>query len=817
LLKPAHELLNSYLPPLPPHTLAQAIVVLILLFLMALFGKLPRKISRSVKLGLIPFPVWISVLSTAAFWVAYDSHHALLALAGIGFAALLSMASSLLTRSSPRLDKRPRSIESDLPVPEGGEDLLGRRDIVEGLVSMILLEEPAIIALTGAYGDGKTSLLNLAVGEIRKLEGDDLPVIVRFSPWLAGDSNSLVLSLLNSIVAEIKGRFVVPGLGRDAARYARTLLGAIPKAERFRDFIGERSQEQHITALTEHISRTRRRVLVVLDDLDRMGADELETVFKVLRGSDRLSNITFLCSFDKAEVALILRSTRPKQDTDKFIEKFFQVQVPLPKLDSGQRRELFSQRIIAVLARYGLKDDTFLKSLEQMWENGAGQYFENLRRIKLFLNRVNNSLERIGMEVNTEDFIRLELIRDIMPSLYEQIYRSPEYFYKGEFGFETAFKGPFLLDENKGKQERAAFYGRINVPDDKQYVFGLLDSLFPDFALYRGIFGVEAGDASEAERTKRIFHPRCFRHYFLLKVPSELFSQKELSSFVASVHGVSEDGAMEAFSKTFQSIVKEEFKRWHFMHSLDNSWDEFALEVARGLCRGMAQNSALWSLDAFELMIAVRRTRTTLEKIVDSAGRLGLLRAIVRESGSDLYTLALLRRLEDQLKPDASEIAQHEQLKGLGLPVPDARNAKLLSDLKEAKNNLAKQLREHYLIADAPSVFEQFGTLSTGRIEPNALLLAWRNLGGDAESDQREYLRSLLARRPQDLDKFLKLFFRVEFIDDYSALKPLIDYKELSELITLNEAVLDPEKVAQFRARYNAESPASAEDAGVSS
>jgi hypothetical protein len=47
--------------------------------------------------------------------------------------------------------------------------------------------------------------------------------------------------------------------------------------------------------------------------------------------------------------------------------------------------------------------------------------------------------------------------------------------------------------------------------------------------------------------------------------------------------------------------------------------------------------------------------------------------------------------------------------------------------------------------------------------------------------------------------------FRVDFIDDYSGLKPLIDYKALSELIKLNEGTLDPDTVKLFRNRYNAE------------
>jgi hypothetical protein len=125
-------------------------------------------------------------------------------------------------------------------------------------------------------------------------------------------------------------------------------------------------------------------------------------------------------------------------------------------------------------------------------------------------------------------------------------------------------------------------------------------------------------DAKQAERTKRICHPRCFRQYFLLKVPSELFPQKRFREFVSSIERASEEAAMENFSKTFRSLLGEDFKRWHFMHLIDGRFDDFKLQVDRGLCRGMARNSELWSTDAFELMIAVRRTREVLQQDVNS-------------------------------------------------------------------------------------------------------------------------------------------------------------------------------------------------------
>jgi hypothetical protein len=141
-------------------------------------------------------------------------------------------------------------------------------------------------------------------------------------------------------------------------------------------------------------------------------------------------------------------------------------------------------------------------------------------------------------------------------------------------------------------------------------------------------------------------------------------------------------------------------------------------------------------------------------------------------------------------------------------------NTRLLSDLQEMKVHLTKHLHTQYMRPDAPSVFEQFGTIGphVNRIEPMSFLIEWKRLGTEAASDQREYLQNLLTKSPKDLDEFLTRMFRVDFIDDYGGLKQLIDYEKLSELIKLHEDNLDPVKVQQFRKRYADESAVAASD-----
>jgi hypothetical protein len=169
MLAPLEQALEPYLKLKPPfYTSIQVLIVLLALSLIGAFSSWPKKVCRSLRLGLIPFPNWIWATSAVVFWISLEYHHFLLAWSSIALAGLSHAAVALVDQGLVKPEHSALQVmESDLPVPESGEDLLGRREIIEGLVSRILLEQPQIIAVTGVYGEGKTSLLNLTC-EFRK-------------------------------------------------------------------------------------------------------------------------------------------------------------------------------------------------------------------------------------------------------------------------------------------------------------------------------------------------------------------------------------------------------------------------------------------------------------------------------------------------------------------------------------------------------------------------------------------------------------------------------------------------------------------------
>src|SRR5258708_31174013 len=91
LFKPDQELLKGYIKQhLPLHTVAMAIAVGASLLLVAVLTVAVR-IWRSMRLGLVRFPMSVWFVCVAAFWLLIESHHSRIALAFIFGAAALAL------------------------------------------------------------------------------------------------------------------------------------------------------------------------------------------------------------------------------------------------------------------------------------------------------------------------------------------------------------------------------------------------------------------------------------------------------------------------------------------------------------------------------------------------------------------------------------------------------------------------------------------------------------------------------------------------------------------------------------------------------
>ncbi len=108
-------------------------------------------------------------------------------------------------------ETRWRNNKGDDAIRRPDEDLIGRTPVLEMLARCALQERMAIIALKGAYGDGKTSVLNLLEDRL-----STRALVVPFKSWLPGSEASLAGALLRDISLTVNKHLYVPNLRRRA-------------------------------------------------------------------------------------------------------------------------------------------------------------------------------------------------------------------------------------------------------------------------------------------------------------------------------------------------------------------------------------------------------------------------------------------------------------------------------------------------------------------------------------------------------------------------------------------------------------------------
>jgi predicted KAP-like P-loop ATPase len=84
-------------------------------------------------------------------------------------------------------------LSNDNPIPSYKNDILNRADFAKDLAHAITnaSSESLIIGLYGAWGSGKSSIINMAVEEISTTYSDST-IIIKFNPWNFSNQNQLI-------------------------------------------------------------------------------------------------------------------------------------------------------------------------------------------------------------------------------------------------------------------------------------------------------------------------------------------------------------------------------------------------------------------------------------------------------------------------------------------------------------------------------------------------------------------------------------------------------------------------------------------------
>ena len=174
-----------------------------------------------------------------------------------------------------------------------------------------------VVGLTGPWGSGKTSVLGLLA---EQLDGEDVTV-VWFEPWLFSDADQLVTRFFDEVAGQLKGTRI-PRLTRIAGRMAEYGAALSPGASALLGPAGqllglarelkpllEKSTHQRRLELQRALRAARRRVVVLIDDMDRLDAREVREILRLVKLVADLPGVVHVLSYDRARVEQALKES----------------------------------------------------------------------------------------------------------------------------------------------------------------------------------------------------------------------------------------------------------------------------------------------------------------------------------------------------------------------------------------------------------------------------------------------------------------------------------------------------------------------------
>lgn len=417
---------------------------------------------------------------------------------------------------------------SDEPISLDKQDLLGRGKFIEDLyreITNLPFSDSFVFGLYGSWGEGKSSVINLLRNKVEK--NIDF-LIVNYDPWYFKDEEAILSSFYNQIEYALSERYIFSGLKRTFIKYQKLIsLGLSQAGFKIDLLLSDESLEEIKQRIESYISRTGKKIIIFIDDVDRLQPEEALLIFKLVRLNAKFLNTIFLLSFDPIVVQNYLKDDLNADPA--FLEKIVQKPVPLPVIEQKDVDRFLDVHIDNLFKEMKIPQNTiekFEKEFPYIYQTQIRKLFKTLRHAKRYLNGLRSTLPPIKAEVHLYDFFILEVIRVFYPRVYSDIWRNPWFYIPLKWSDTTYFLSPFhYSDENeKYSKIKEHIESVINSEREGETLKELLKTIF--FVEVKNVLDSKMGHdnvASSYRSEKRITHPECFRKYFMLKVsPSDV-------------------------------------------------------------------------------------------------------------------------------------------------------------------------------------------------------------------------------------------------------------------------------------------------------
>lgn len=424
--------------------------------------------------------------------------------------------------------------------------------------------ETFIISLEGEWGSGKTSVINFIKEDLKKQR--EKVEILDFNPWLITGIEQIIKVFFDELIKVLSyGSFAVKwneDIKKDLQTVASLILpdninidvgliklGYKPKGALLPK--NEKTLAQIKEKINEYLRNSGKKIVIIIDDIDRLTDKETELIFRLTKGIADFDNLIYILLYDKKVVTKSLEKFK-SENGQKYLEKIVQYPLTIPKPHKTTIKNLLFKELDKILERLQAEqvDYIFNKETWNQVHLVIEKYIKTVRDINQIVNIVSFEYPIIATEVNFTDFFIISLVRLKNHSLYELIKNKPN---------------DFFIDEHitfQPEEERKRIVENFDNNLKEFHEFkDLLEIVFPIFSEYNY-------QSLGNYKTKYISDIYYFENYFSFSVSDDKLSMKEYYKIKEKF--ISYD--FEAFKEIILKADKEQ-KSSYFL-DMFNEFDE---------------------------------------------------------------------------------------------------------------------------------------------------------------------------------------------------------------------------------------------------
>ncbi len=549
-------------------------------------------------------------------------------------------------------------IHPDLPIAKSSDDKLNRESFAESLANVILqstFPTSFTVGLYGAWGSGKTSLLNMVIEQVERRRTD--VVILRFNPWLCSDPKQLITQFFKQLAAAIKikkpaadtvcelvdqyadlfdAASVIPYAGSVIAAAGKIFVAKARKriSRKNNDMQGQKNE------IIRTMAEEKLKIVVTIDDIDRLSEEEIVSVFQLVKALADFPNAVYLLAFDYDVVVRAL-ATVQHGDGREYLEKVIQVpfEIPAPSMESIHDA-LFS-KLGGILG--DMPESRWDKAAwVELFQYGVKNYIKSIRDVIRYSNVFYFKYQLLQGETDPIDLLGLTCLQVFEPVVYSTLHHYKEMLCGSisSYSYEHQHAG-----EEKTKKAMSDIFSD-GIAANEEAAKSILGILFPKtkVALEHGYSFGRYYDYRKFLIHRNIAVPECFDRYFSLSLGDDAIPTATMRNLI---YEANESEVVTNITQLYQDgkLIRllEEIEAYANQGDSKDIPAERAIVLIRCLCR-MWSSFEVEEKDFFTVPLAWRLLFCVapLLEAIDAAERLSFLRSIFEDKMVEPSTLALL-------------------------------------------------------------------------------------------------------------------------------------------------------------------------------